>query len=253
MESNCNGVDDSPEEVNGFSDYWEPSQIALNDRFQQLNLESSLIGQKEQVSIRPFPKFQEQEFKVFKTSARWYLSYPRTQEIRDEWMKLSGQSEELELRERQAAAKLIQKIGGILDVWVPSSRYFIVQWFTTLFCSSQTTIDTSIVFMHRFYIFHPIEIFPHDTISAACLYLGGKVSDYYRKLHQVVEAQAMAKNGKKKLMQSETEDLGAEVKTMEEFVVATIAGDFEVEHPITLDNIYKACTFFELNKRCKFM
>lgn len=118
MESNCNGLSngDSPEELNGYGDYWEPSQIAMSDRREQVKLESCSPEQKEEVSISPFPKYKEQEFKVLKTSARWYLSYPRTQEVRDEWMKRSVQSEELELRERQAAAKLIQRLGEILQV-----------------------------------------------------------------------------------------------------------------------------------------
>lgn len=84
-------------------DYCRPPQI------------SSRPKQEEEVTISPFPQHKEQGFKVSKTSARWYLSYPCTKEVRDELMKRSGQSEKLELRERQAAAKLIQKIGDILE------------------------------------------------------------------------------------------------------------------------------------------
>lgn len=95
---------DSTKGLNGYSDVWTPSQ------------NSSRPEQKQKVSIIPFPKYKNQEFKVSKRSARWYLSYHHTQEIRDEWMKRSGQSEVLELSERQAAAELIQRIGNILEV-----------------------------------------------------------------------------------------------------------------------------------------
>lgn len=121
----------------------------------------------------------------------------------------------------------------------------------TLFCSPQIAIDTSIVYMHRFYIFHPIEIFPHDTISAACMYLGAKVSDQYRKLCTVVEAQATANYLKGKLSKIEVEGMAGEIKAMEDFVVATMAGDFQVEHPIIYKMIYNACNHFASHNFCK--
>lgn len=40
--------------------------------------------------------------------------------------------------------------------------------------SPQHCIDTSIVFMHRFYLFHPIQMFPADVVAAAALSLGCK-------------------------------------------------------------------------------
>lgn len=123
----------------------------------------------------------------------------------------------------------------------------------TLFCSPQVAINTSIIYMHRFYIFHPIKIFPHDTLASACLLVGAKVSDNYRKLCTVVEAQATAKNLKGKLLQNEVEAMAVDIKAMEDFVVATIAADFQGENPTTIENIYIACKKFALHKSCKSM
>lgn len=66
-----------------------------------------------------------------------------------------------------------------------------------------------------------------------------------------MEARAIAQNVKEKLLKSEADDMEAEIKTIENFVVETIAADFFVEHPLTLKKIHDACNIFAFIKPCK--
>merc|ERR1711902_19676 len=75
---------------------------------------------------------------------------------------------EKELSYRQQAANFIQDMGQRLKV-------------------TQLCINTAIVYMQRFYMFHSFTKFHRNTIAAASLFLAAKVEEQPRKLEHVIK------------------------------------------------------------------
>jgi len=59
---------------------------------------------------------------------------------------------------------------------------------------SQLCINTAIVYMHRFYVFHSFTNFPWHQIATAALFLAAKVEEQPRKLEYVIRAANICKN-----------------------------------------------------------
>lgn len=57
-------------------------------------------------------------------------------------------------------------------------------------------MNTAIVYMHRFYVFHSFTHFPWHSIAAAALFLAAKVEEQPRKVEYVVKMAYMCKNHK---------------------------------------------------------
>lgn len=53
--------------------------------------------------------------------------------------------------------------------------------------STQLCINTAIVYMHRFYVFHSLSHFHRNSIAAAALFLAAKVEEQPRKLEHVIK------------------------------------------------------------------
>uniref|UniRef100_A0A096NXX6 Cyclin T2 n=5 Tax=Catarrhini TaxID=9526 RepID=A0A096NXX6_PAPAN len=79
-----------------------------------------------------------------------------------------GVEADKELSCRQQAANLIQEMGQRLNV-------------------SQLTINTAIVYMHRFYMHHSFTKFNKNIISSTALFLAAKVEEQARKLEHVIK------------------------------------------------------------------
>ncbi|XP_072173487.1 uncharacterized protein [Diadema setosum] len=95
---------------------------------------------------------------------RWYFS--REQLLNSPSIKC-GLDPEKELSYRQQAANLIQDMGQRLQVF-------------------QLCINTAIVYMHRFYMYHTFTRFPRNSIAAAALFLAAKVEEQPHKLEHVI-------------------------------------------------------------------
>jgi len=52
---------------------------------------------------------------------------------------------------------------------------------------TQLCINTAIVYMHRFYVFHSFTHFHKHTMAAAALFLAAKVEEQPRKLEHVIK------------------------------------------------------------------
>lgn len=63
---------------------------------------------------------------------------------------------------------------------------------TSFLSSNQASIETAIVYMHRFYIFHPVKMFPCEVTAPASFSVGAKSRltsrDSERSLVQIVKA-----------------------------------------------------------------
>lgn len=57
--------------------------------------------------------------------------------------------------------------------------------------STQLCINTAIVYMHRFYVFHSLSQFHRNAIASAALFLAAKVEEQPRKLEHVIKVAHM--------------------------------------------------------------
>lgn len=90
---------------------WPESSYSMTDRANTIKTE---LAYEEPSRIRPFCQF-DAEFVIALRSAKWFASVQKIQDIRNGWKHKSwfssSQTEQIELLERQKAAKLIQLIG----------------------------------------------------------------------------------------------------------------------------------------------
>ncbi|KAH0629147.1 hypothetical protein JD844_010995 [Phrynosoma platyrhinos] len=96
---------------------------------------------------------------------RWYFS--REQLARSP-SRRAGLDPDKELSYRQQAANLLQDMGQRLNV-------------------SQLTINTAIVYMHRFYMVQSFTQFHRNLVAPAALFLAAKVEEQPRKLEHVIK------------------------------------------------------------------
>uniref|UniRef100_A0A3Q2CTH9 Cyclin-T1 n=1 Tax=Cyprinodon variegatus TaxID=28743 RepID=A0A3Q2CTH9_CYPVA len=95
---------------------------------------------------------------------KWY--YTR-QQIENSPSRRAGLDPDKELSYRQQAANLLQDMGQRLN--------------------SQLTINTAIVYMHRFYMVQSFTRFHRNVIAPAALFLAAKVEEQPRKLEHVIK------------------------------------------------------------------
>ncbi|XP_044294077.1 cyclin-T2 isoform X1 [Varanus komodoensis] len=98
-------------------------------------------------------------------SSRWFFS---REQLESTPSRRCGVEADKELSYRQQAANLIQDMGQRLNV-------------------SQLTINTAIVYMHRFYMHHSFTKFNRNIISPTALFLAAKVEEQPRKLEHVIK------------------------------------------------------------------
>uniref|UniRef100_A0ABI7Y5E7 Cyclin-like domain-containing protein n=1 Tax=Felis catus TaxID=9685 RepID=A0ABI7Y5E7_FELCA len=98
-------------------------------------------------------------------SSRWFFT---REQLENTPSRRCGMEADKELSYRQQAANLIQDMGQRLNV-------------------SQLTINTAIVYMHRFYMHHSFTKFSRNIISPTALFLAAKVEEQARKLEHVIK------------------------------------------------------------------
>ncbi|XP_076322903.1 cyclin-T2-like isoform X2 [Tachypleus tridentatus] len=98
---------------------------------------------------------------------RWYFTKEQLLSPQTNPTQKCGIDADKELSYRQQAANFIQDMGQRLKV-------------------TQLCINTAIVYMHRFYMFHSFSKFHRNAISSCALFLAAKVEEQPRKLEHVI-------------------------------------------------------------------
>ncbi|KAF4010297.1 hypothetical protein G4228_001484 [Cervus hanglu yarkandensis] len=96
---------------------------------------------------------------------RWYFT---REQLENSPSRRFGLDPDKELSNRQQAANLLQDMGQRLNV-------------------SQLTINTAIVYMHRFYMIQSFTQFHRNSVAPAALFLAAKVEEQPKKLEHVIK------------------------------------------------------------------
>merc|ERR1712012_1130784 len=161
-------------------------------------------------------------------SKRWYFpeeNLTKTPSVRTGQITL-----EKELSYRQQAANFIQDMGQRLEV-------------------TQLCINTAIVYMQRFYMFHSFTRFHRNSIASAALFLAAKVEEQPRKLEHVIKVAHMCLHrGKAQLdVRSEAyQEQARELVTNENILLQTLGFDVAIDHPHT--HVVKCCQLVKAAK-----
>ncbi|KAF1389992.1 hypothetical protein PFLUV_G00053440 [Perca fluviatilis] len=145
---------------------------------------------------------------------KWY--YTR-QQIDNSPSRRAGLDPDKELSYRQQAANLLQDMGQRLNV-------------------SQLTINTAIVYMHRFYMVQSFTRFHRNVISPAALFLAAKVEEQPRKLEHVIKVahacldpQDPPPDVRSDAYLQQAQDL----VILESIILQTLAFEITIDHPHT--------------------
>ncbi|CAK8672301.1 unnamed protein product [Clavelina lepadiformis] len=128
-----------------------------------------------------------------------------------------GIDAEKELSYRQQAANLIQDMGQRLSV-------------------NQLTINTAIVYMHRFYVYHSYAVFSRYAIAPTALFLAAKVEEQPKKLEHVLKICHACLHPDKPHLDTHSEPYlkqAQELVQNELVLLQTLGFDISVDHPHT--------------------
>uniref|UniRef100_G1MD45 Cyclin-T1 n=1 Tax=Ailuropoda melanoleuca TaxID=9646 RepID=G1MD45_AILME len=128
-----------------------------------------------------------------------------------------GVEADKELSYRQQAANLIQDMGQRLNV-------------------SQLTINTAIVYMHRFYMHHSFTKFNRNIISPTALFLAAKVEEQARKLEHVIKVAHACLHPLEPLLDTKCDaylQQTQELVLLETIMLQTLGFEITIEHPHT--------------------
>ncbi|XP_039290317.1 cyclin-T2 [Nilaparvata lugens] len=159
---------------------------------------------------------------------RWYFTKEQlnnTPSIR------LGYSPDKELSSRQQAANFIQDMGQRLQV-------------------TQLCINTAIVYMHRFYMFHSFTHFHRSSVSAAALFLAAKVEEQPRKLEYVIKVAHMCLHrDQHQHLDTKSEqylELAQDLVVNENVLLQTLGFDVAIDHPHT--HVVQCCRLVKASK-----
>lgn len=137
-------------------------------------------------------------------------------------------TEQEELVHRQTAACLIRKIGLKLKEYHKRP--------------SGLSLDTAMVYMHRFYMFHSFQKYPAHTIAPCALFLAAKAEETPIKLEYVIKTTHIIRlssneggltSNAPSLTDKQYEELQRELITNENLLLQTLGFDLIVAHPHT--------------------
>jgi cyclin T len=178
--------------------------------------------------------------KAANKTGRWFYS---KEDLSNSPSRKDGIDQFSELRYRQAGAQLIQECGKRLQL-------------------TQLTINTAIVFMHRFFMMHSFKRFDKCDIAAAALFLAAKVEETPRKIQHVISVrdtvQRHAKNLPEQKLDANSDDYKKRVDVLVEhelIMLQTFGFDISIDHPHT--HVIRATQFMraprELSQVAYFM
>ncbi|XP_051565910.1 cyclin-T2-like [Myxocyprinus asiaticus] len=148
------------------------------------------------------------------SSSKWFFT---REQLETTPSRRSGMEPDRELSYRQQAANLIQDMGQRLNV-------------------SQLTINTAIVYMHRFYMYHSFTKFHRNTISPTTLFLAAKVEEQPRKLEHVIKVTHACLNPQESPLDTKSNaylQQAQELVILETIVLQTLGFEITIEHPHT--------------------
>ncbi|XP_060785195.1 cyclin-T2a isoform X2 [Neoarius graeffei] len=148
------------------------------------------------------------------SSSKWFFS---REQLEATPSRRSGVEPDRELSYRQQAANLIQDMGQRLNV-------------------SQLTINTAIVYMHRFYMYHSFTKFHRNIISPTTLFLAAKVEEQPRKLEHVIKVAHACLNPQEPPLDTKSNaylQQAQELVILETIVLQTLGFEITIEHPHT--------------------
>ncbi|XP_053352283.1 cyclin-T2a isoform X1 [Clarias gariepinus] len=148
------------------------------------------------------------------SSSNWFFS---REQLEATPSRRCGVEPDRELSYRQQAANLIQDMGQRLNV-------------------SQLTINTAIVYMHRFYMYHSFTKFHRNIISPTTLFLAAKVEEQPRKLEHVIKVAHACLNPQEAPLDTKSNaylQQAQELVILETIVLQTLGFEITIEHPHT--------------------
>ncbi|KAM5280460.1 cyclin-T2 isoform 5-T5 [Ctenodactylus gundi] len=147
-------------------------------------------------------------------SSRWFFT---REQLENTPSRRCGMEADKELSCRQQAANLIQEMGQRLNV-------------------SQLTINTAIVYMHRFYMHHSFTKFNKNIISPTALFLAAKVEEQARKLEHVIKVAHACLHPLEPLLDTKCDaylQQTQELVILETIMLQTLGFEITIEHPHT--------------------
>ncbi|XP_051998542.1 cyclin-T2-like isoform X2 [Xyrauchen texanus] len=148
------------------------------------------------------------------SASKWFFT---REQLETTLSRRCGMEPDRELSYRQQAANLIQDMGQRLNV-------------------SQLTINTAIVYMHRFYMYHSFTKFHRNTISPTTLFLAAKVEEQPRKLEHVIKVAHACLNPQEPPLDTKSNaylQQAQELVILETIVLQTLGFEITIEHPHT--------------------
>lgn len=157
---------------------------------------------------------------------RWIFT---NSQLLDTPSRKCGIDNDKELAYRQQAANLIQEMGQSLIV-------------------TQLCINTAIVYMHRFYMFHSFSRFHRNSMAPVCLFLAAKVEEQPRKLEHVLKLvhKLVHKDGPFDAKSDDYLQQAHELVVNENILLQTLGFDLTVDHPHT--HVVKTCQLVRASK-----
>ncbi|XP_063067535.1 cyclin-T2b isoform X2 [Engraulis encrasicolus] len=150
----------------------------------------------------------------YRGSSKWLFS---PELLENTPSRRNGIEPDRELSYRQQAANLIQDMGQRLNV-------------------SQLTINTAIVYMHRFYMLHSFAKFHRNIISPTTLFLAAKVEEQPRKLEHVIKVAHACLNPQDPPLDTKSNaylQQAQELVLLETILLQTLGFEITIEHPHT--------------------
>ncbi|XP_051886895.1 cyclin-T2a isoform X4 [Pristis pectinata] len=147
-------------------------------------------------------------------SSKWYFT---REQLENTPSRRCGIDTDKELSYRQQAANLVQDMGQRLNV-------------------SQLTINTAIVYMHRFYMQHSFTRFHRNVISPAALFLAAKVEEQPRKLEHVIKVVHACLNPQEPPLDVKSDaylQQAQDLVILESIILQTLGFEITIEHPHT--------------------
>lgn len=151
---------------------------------------------------------------VLRGSTKWLFT---REQIENTPSRRCGIEPDRELSYRQQAANLIQDMGQRLNV-------------------SQLTINTAIVYMHRFYMLNSFTKFHRNIISPTTLFLAAKVEEQPRKLEHVIKVAHACLNPQEPPLDTNSNTYlqqAQELVLLETIVLQTLGFEITIDHPHT--------------------
>ncbi|XP_024937964.1 cyclin-T isoform X2 [Cephus cinctus] len=158
---------------------------------------------------------------------KWYFT---KEQLANTPSRKCGIDADKELSYRQQAANFIQDMGQRLAV-------------------SQLCINTAIVYMHRFYVFHSLSQFHRNAIAAAALFLAAKVEEQPRKLEHVIKVAYMCLHRDQTPPDTKSEQYLEHAQDLvfnENVLLQTLGFDVAIDHPHT--HVVRCCHLVKASK-----